>query len=88
MKPKRLGTDYTRHDLKRMRDMARQGVSARKAAEKLGRTRGAVAYKAMVEGIHFRAIRQPRGAQRKAQRTIRRRERMRAQPLVLATRSG
>jgi hypothetical protein len=64
-RPKRLNEPYTPADLKVMRDCARQKMSARQAAALLGRTRGAVAYKAMVEGIHFRAVSQPVGVQRR-----------------------
>jgi hypothetical protein len=64
-KPKRLTLPYTAADLKIMRTMARQKKSARETAKVLGRTRGAVAYKAMVEEIHFRAIAQPAGVQRR-----------------------
>jgi hypothetical protein len=59
---------YTSADLKLMRQCARQKMSAREAAKLLGRTRGAIAYKAMVEGISFRAIKQPRGVQKKLAR--------------------
>lgn len=65
MKAKRLGKEYTAHDMKRMRAMARQGMSAREAADKLGRTRAAVAYKAMVERIPFRSVKQPAGVQKR-----------------------
>lgn len=64
-KPKRLMLPYTPADLKLLRQCARQKMSAREAAKVLGRTRGAIAYKAMVEGIHFSAIKQPRGVQRR-----------------------
>ena len=50
---------WTPADLKRMR--AWRGVSARLAAKELGRSTGAVKYKAMVEGIRFRFIDQPAG---------------------------
>lgn len=70
-KPKRLGRDWTRRDVKTMRECARRGLSAKACANRVQRTRGAVAYKAMVEGVRFRAINQPRGAQRRANRTKR-----------------
>lgn len=63
--PKRLTLPYTAADLKIMRSMAKQKKSAKETAKVLGRTRGAVAYKAMVEGIHFRAIAQAPGVQRR-----------------------
>ncbi|MEO8064767.1 MAG: hypothetical protein ABI821_18700 [Pseudomonadota bacterium] len=43
-------------------------MSARLAAKELGRTPGAVKYKAMVEGIRFRFIDQPVGVQLKLAR--------------------
>lgn len=70
-KPKRLTLPYTAADLRLMRQLAKQKKSAREAAKVLGRTRGAVAYKAMVEGIHFRAIAQPAGVQRRRFRKTR-----------------
>lgn len=56
---------WTPADLKKMRIAARARLSARLAAKELGRTPGAVKYKAMVEGIRFMAINQPRGVQRR-----------------------
>lgn len=72
---KRSGRLYTAADLKVMRRMAAAKKSARETARVLGRTRGALAYKAMVEGVHFMAIRQPAGVQ---QRLARRRRRAKA----------
>jgi hypothetical protein len=69
---------WTGTDIKRAREMARRGLSSRQAAAQLGRSTGAVKYKAMVEGIRFHAIEQPRGAQVKAQKTRRRHDRQRA----------
>lgn len=68
---------WSAHDMKRLRSMAGQRSSARQAAAKLGRSLGGVKYKAMVEGVRFRAINQPVGSQIKALRTRRRRERSR-----------
>ena len=48
-------------DLKKMRELAKKKMSARLAAKELGRSTGAVKYKAMVEGIRFRFIDQPAG---------------------------
>lgn len=62
---KRIGEEYTAAELRKMRTLARKGMSSRLAAEALGRTRGGVAYKAMQEGIRFQSIRQPRGVQRR-----------------------
>jgi hypothetical protein len=62
---KRHNKPWTPHDLKRTRAMARKGLSARLAAQRLGRSTGSVKYKAMVEGIRFHAIDQPKGVQRR-----------------------
>jgi hypothetical protein len=59
---------WTSADLKKMRALAKAKQSARLAAKELGRTPGAVKYKAMVEGIRFRFIDQPRGVQIKLAR--------------------
>lgn len=64
-KQNRHNREWTPYDIKRMRSKARAGLSAREAATELGRTVGAVKYKAMVEGIRFRAIKQPKGPQLK-----------------------
>lgn len=77
---------WTPYDLKRMRAHAAEGMSARQSAQRLGRSHGAVKFKAMVEGVRFHAINQPPGTQRRrAQRellsrltTRRHRERRRA----------
>lgn len=71
----RDGLPWTNTEIKRTRSMARRRMSARQAAARLGRSAGAVKYKAMVEGVRFHAIEQPKGAQRKALKTRRRRER-------------
>lgn len=60
-------------DLKKMRQLARARMSARLAAKELGRTTGSVKYKAMVEGIRFKAINQPVGVQKRLARKGRRR---------------
>ena len=52
-------------DMKRLRADARRGASARQAAKNLGRTVGSVKYKAMVEEVHFKFVRQPSGVQRR-----------------------
>ncbi len=57
--------EWTPADLKKMRVLARQRLSARLAAKELGRTPGAVKYKAMVERIAFRAINQKPGTQQR-----------------------
>lgn len=65
MKALKTGRDWTPADVRRMKKSAKAGESARIAADRLRRTRGAVAYKAMVEGVHFRSIKQPPGVQKK-----------------------
>ena len=52
---------YSDSEMKRMRRYAANRTSARVAAILLGRSPGAVRYKAMMEGISFRSInRKPR----------------------------
>jgi hypothetical protein len=63
---------WTPADLKKMRQLAKQKPSARLAAKELGRSTGAVKYKAMVEGIRFRFIDQPAGVQLKLARKAKR----------------
>jgi hypothetical protein len=63
---------WTPADLKKMRDLAKKKLSARLAAKELGRSTGAVKYKAMVEGIRFRYIDQPAGVQKKLARKAKR----------------
>lgn len=63
--------DWTPADLKKMRALAKAKLSARLAAMRLGRSTGAVKYKAMVEGIRFRFINQPEGVQRRRFRSRR-----------------
>lgn len=76
MKPKsRLNEEWTTKDIKVMRQCAKAKVSARICANRLGRTRGAVAFKAMTLGIRFRSIEQPKGVQKTIARRARRAER-------------
>lgn len=63
---------WTPADMKKMRLLARQNLPARLAARELGRTTGAVKYKAMVEGVRFHNINQPRGVQKRLARRHRR----------------
>lgn len=77
MPASKLNKPWSPADLKKMRALAAQGYSAREAAIELGRTTGATKYKAMVEGIRFKAIDQPAGVQKKLAR-IRRKVGMRA----------
>lgn len=69
---KKHNAPWTRADLKKMRALARAKLSARLAARELGRTTGSVKYKAMVEGVRFRAINQPKGVQKRLARRRRR----------------
>jgi hypothetical protein len=59
-KAARLGKEWTAGDVAKLRALAKAKLSARAAAEKLGRTRGSVAQKALLLGISFRAINQPK----------------------------
>ena len=63
---------WTPADLKKMRALAKAKKSARLAAMELGRSPGAVKYKAMVEGVRFRFIEQPAGVQTRFARRRRR----------------
>lgn len=54
--PRRSGQEYSPAEVRRMRACARRRLSARVTALLLGRSPGAVRYKAMVEGIAFRSI--------------------------------
>ncbi len=47
---------WSKSDVRKMRALARQRISARIAARKLRRSPGAVRYKAMIEGVSFRSI--------------------------------
>lgn len=62
---KRHNAPWTPAELKRLRALARARMSAREAAAKLGRSTGALKFKAMVERIRFHAIEQPRGVQKR-----------------------
>ena len=48
--------EWSEGDMKKLRQFAKQKVSARVAAQKMGRSPGAVRYKAMMEGVSFRSI--------------------------------
>jgi hypothetical protein len=48
--------EWSEGDMKKLRAFAKSKVSARVAASKLGRSPGAVRYKAMMEGVSFRSI--------------------------------
>jgi hypothetical protein len=69
--PHAIPRPWTESDVKKMRELAQKGLSSRLAAIKLRRTRGAVAFKAMTLGIHFSAIKQPAGVQKRLARVRR-----------------
>ena len=71
-KSRKHNAPWTPADLKKMRALAKAKMSARLAAKELGRSTGAVKYKAMVEGIRFRFIDQPAGVQLKLARKAKR----------------
>jgi len=56
---------WTAAELRSMRRCAAKGDSARDFAARIGRTRGAVAFKAMVEGVSFHNVKQPAGVQKR-----------------------
>ena len=60
MAAKKKGARHMREwsdgDMKKLRQFAKLKVSARVAAQKLGRSPSAVRYKAMMEGVSFRSI--------------------------------
>jgi hypothetical protein len=53
---RRLVIAWSKEDVKNLRAFAREKLSGSQAAKKLGRSRGAVAQKAMKLGIRFRSI--------------------------------
>lgn len=71
----RLGQPWDKDDIKAMRTLAKQKQPASYVARVLGRSRGAVAFKAMTLKIRFHSIEQPRDVQRKIQRSRVRRNR-------------
>lgn len=48
--------DWTPDEVWLLKRLARHRISSRIAAKKLGRSPGAVRYKAMIEGVSFRSI--------------------------------
>ncbi len=56
---------WDKEEIKITRIKAREGFSARYVGVMLGRSRAAVAFKAMKLGIRFHAIEQPRGVQKR-----------------------
>ncbi len=69
---KKHNLPWTAEDLRKMRSLAKAKKSSRQAARELGRTTGSVKYKAMVEGVRFTFIVQPRGVQKRVARARRR----------------
>lgn len=66
--PRRNNAPWTEHEVARLRKYASDGLSARLAGLKLGRSTGATKYKAMVEKVEFHFINQPAGVQRRLAR--------------------
>ncbi|MGB8327784.1 MAG: hypothetical protein WCE48_09430 [Steroidobacteraceae bacterium] len=56
---------WTASDIKKLKALAKAKLSATKAAKKLGRSRGAVAQKAMLLRIRFQSINQTRWQKRR-----------------------
>lgn len=67
-KTRRHNLEWSAFDVAHLRQLAGKGLGNREAAAKLGRSPGAVKYKAMVEGIRFHAIAQPKGVQKRLAR--------------------
>ena len=63
--PSNHGKGWSAGDLKMLRQLAKQSVSTRAAAAKLGRTLASVAQKASVEGISFKPKRRRANVKRK-----------------------
>lgn len=68
-KERRHMRPWNERELRTLRKYAADKLPAREAAKRLGRSHGAVRYKAMVDGIVFRSIDQSHTAQAKANRT-------------------
>lgn len=62
---RRHNVEWSAHDVAHMRKLAAAGTSGREASAKLGRSHGAVKYKAMVLGVAFNNIAQPKGVQKR-----------------------
>ena len=65
MTKRKHNTEWSAAEVSRVRNMAILGKSSREVAKAIGRTPGAVKYKAMVCGISFHKITQPKGVQRR-----------------------
>ena len=64
--PSNHGKEWSAADVKKLRQLAKQSVSTRATAAKLGRTLASVAQKASVEAISFKSKRQrPNGRRKK-----------------------
>jgi len=59
-KKRRIARAWTTDDVKTLRRIAKDRLSGRQAAKKLGRSHGAVAQKASALGIRFRSINRAR----------------------------
>jgi hypothetical protein len=63
---------WTPAEVKKLRSIAKSGMSAREASTILNRPHPGLRYKAMVEGIKFFSVRQPAGVQKRIARRARR----------------
>jgi hypothetical protein len=59
-KKRRVVRAWSKEDVKTLRALAKARLSGPQVAKKLGRTRGAVAQKAMILGVRFRSINRKR----------------------------
>jgi hypothetical protein len=59
-KKRRVVRAWSKEDVKALRAMAKARLSGPQVAKKLGRTRGAVAQKAMILGVRFRSVNRKR----------------------------
>jgi hypothetical protein len=62
---KKHGLPWRAAEMRTLRAVAKARLPAIEAARRTGRSHGAVRFKAMVEGVHFCAVRQPRGLQKR-----------------------
>jgi len=63
--PSNHGKGWDADDVKKLRQLAKKGLTTRAAAVKLGRTLASVAQKASIEGISFKPKSQRATARRK-----------------------
>jgi hypothetical protein len=59
-KKQRVVRAWSKEDVKALRALAKARLSGPQVAKKLGRTRGAVAQKAMILGVRFRSVNRKR----------------------------